>query len=77
MSLTNEFNFSRLSPSERLILAQELLDSVVTEIHAPPLTHEQRAEAKRRVAEVTSGAVQALPWDDVKRRLLARTWQPS
>jgi putative addiction module component (TIGR02574 family) len=40
----------KLSPAERLQLAQDILDSVASEAFAPPLTEAQRAELRERLA---------------------------
>ena len=41
----------KLSPAERIRLAQDILESVASEMTAPSLTEEQRAELRARLAE--------------------------
>lgn len=62
-----------LPEDERLKLAAELLASV------PPVpglfvegTPEFRAELARRVDEVKSGKAQLIPWEEVRKKLLAK-----
>jgi len=68
----NSFYFSSLSPVERIELADTLYDSAMLEIEAaaPALTPEQLAELDRRIADVESGRVTLLPWDDVYAELM-------
>jgi putative addiction module component (TIGR02574 family) len=53
------FDFSSLSPVERIALADELYDSAMREIDAmtPHLSSEQLAEIDRRIAEIEAGSV--------------------
>lgn len=68
----NDIDFSRLSPAERLLLAQELWDTVHEEAQTLPVSTEQRAEIERRLAAVDAGTMPLHPWEEVKRRLLNR-----
>jgi putative addiction module component (TIGR02574 family) len=61
----------RLSPAERIQLAEDLWDSIEPE-ELPPLTAEQMAECERRYAEHLRDPGSASSWEDVKARLLAR-----
>ena len=61
----------RLSPAERIQLAEDLWDSVEPE-ELPPLTAEQMEECERRYAEHLRDPSSASTWEDVKARLLAR-----
>jgi putative addiction module component (TIGR02574 family) len=67
-----DIDFSGLSPTERILLAQELWDSVVAENAIPPTTPDQRAEIERRAALVDSGQMGTTTWPEVKARLLNR-----
>jgi putative addiction module component (TIGR02574 family) len=63
----------KLSPAERIQLAEDLWDSVAAEPNAvPPLSEAQIAEIERRLAEHTSDPSSALDWVDVRERLWAR-----
>jgi putative addiction module component (TIGR02574 family) len=68
-SLLNEL--LKLSPAERIQLAQDLWDSVEPE-EIPPLTTEQMQEAERRYADLLRHPEKASTWEEVKARLLAR-----
>jgi putative addiction module component (TIGR02574 family) len=63
------FDFSHLSPAERIHLAQELWDSIHDEAQAMPLTVEQRAELGRRNAELETGAVQGIGLEELRQSL--------
>jgi putative addiction module component (TIGR02574 family) len=63
------FDFSHLSPAERILLAEDLWDSVAAEQDVPPLTPEQQEELERRLALADRGEMAYSPWQDVKRRL--------
>lgn len=65
-------DYSQLSPAERILLAQELWDSVHAETQALSFTAEQQAEIERRIAAIDAGTMPTYPWEDVKRRLLDR-----
>jgi putative addiction module component (TIGR02574 family) len=61
----------KLSPSERIQLAQDLWDSIAEE-EMPPLTPEQIEEIERRLAEHEKDPGRAVPWEEVRARLWAR-----
>lgn len=64
------FDFSHLSPAERIRLAEDLWDSVSAEQDVPPLSPEQQEELQRRLAIADRGEMTYSSWQDVKRRLL-------
>jgi len=66
-----EFDYSGLSIAERILLAQELWDSVHREALASPLSAEQRQRLDHRRAELESGAVAPLTWDELRLSLSA------
>jgi len=61
----------KLSPAERIQLAQDLWDSITPE-EMPPLTPEQIEEMERRLAEHEKDPGSAVPWEEVRARLWAR-----
>jgi putative addiction module component (TIGR02574 family) len=61
----------KLTPAERIQLAQDLWDSIAPE-DMPPLTAEQIEEIDRRLAEHARDPSRALPWEEVRARLWAR-----
>lgn len=64
-----DFDFSQLSPSERILLAQDLWDSAHEEARTLSLTAEQHAEVSRRLAALDAGTMPTSPWDEVRQRL--------
>lgn len=59
-----------LTDSDRATLAGLLLES----LEGPPDPEVEAAwaaEAERRLREIESGAVKTIPWEEVKRKLLA------
>jgi putative addiction module component (TIGR02574 family) len=59
-----------LSPSERLMLVQDLWDSLSEE--DIPLTPEQKDELDRRKAAYQANPSSGSSWEDVKRRIIER-----
>ena len=60
----------KLSPAERIQLAQDLWDSLPEE--AVPLTEEQVRELERRLLEHEASPETAIPWQEARDRLRAR-----
>jgi putative addiction module component (TIGR02574 family) len=60
----------KLTPAERIRLAQDLWDSVGPE-DMPPLTDEQIAEIDREFAEHARDPSSAIPWGEVRASLWA------
>jgi putative addiction module component (TIGR02574 family) len=66
----------KLSPNDRVELAHELFESVDDEeldddqITPPAEDAEWAAELQRRIAEMESGAVKGIPWEEVRLKLL-------
>jgi putative addiction module component (TIGR02574 family) len=69
MAHNNDFDVYAIPPAERLILAQELLASLIAE--AAPLSEAQMEEIDRRIAEIDSGTVTCEPWETVRAELLS------
>jgi putative addiction module component (TIGR02574 family) len=61
----------QLTAKERRNLIEELL-AAVEEDEAFALTPEQKAEIDRRIAEHERDPSSAVPWEEVRDRLLAR-----
>ena len=61
----------KLSPAERIQLAEDLWDSVAVHPENVPLTETQRTEIERRIAEYTRAPLTA-GWDEVRTRLWSR-----
>jgi putative addiction module component (TIGR02574 family) len=66
------FDYSKLSPTERLELAQDLWDSVdpASDASVLPVTEEQKAELDRRLDELDAVPSSGAPWPDVRKRVL-------
>lgn len=62
----------KLSPAERIQLAQDLWDSITEEPEALPLTDKQRQELDRRLAEHERDPSSALSWEEARARLRQR-----
>ena len=63
----------KLSPAERIQLAEDLWDSVAAQPeNLPPLTDEQRVEIERRLEEHQRNPDAARSWEDVRARLWSR-----
>ncbi len=60
-----------LNDRDRATLAGLLIESLEEEPD-PELERIWKAEVERRVTELDSGNVKAVPWEDVKDRLLQR-----
>ena len=61
----------KLPPAARAALADCLIDSLDTEIDENA-EEAWRSEIALRVRDLDSGAVQTIPWDEVRRQLRAR-----
>jgi putative addiction module component (TIGR02574 family) len=66
-AVASDFDFSAMSPLDRLLLARQLIDSVLFEVM--PLSKAELDEIDRRVKEIDSGAVKCYPWEEVIERL--------
>jgi putative addiction module component (TIGR02574 family) len=63
----------KLSPAERIQLAEDLWDSVAAQPELlPALSNDQRVEIERRVAEHARDPGSALTWEEVRTRLWSR-----
>ena len=63
----------KLSPAERIQLAEDLWDSVAAEPdQLQPLSEEQRAEISRRLADHAQNPSSAIGWNDVRAPLWSR-----
>ncbi len=63
-------NYSHLSISERILLAQELWESVYDHAAEIPVTDAEQQELERRWAAYETGEMTASTWPEVKQRLL-------
>jgi len=63
---------SLLSDEDRATLAGLLIESLESEVD-PDVEEAWRVEIERRMADFDSGAVEGVPWEDVRARLFKRT----
>jgi putative addiction module component (TIGR02574 family) len=61
----------RLDPHERGMLIRLLIDALDAETEEG-VEDAWRAEVERRMAELDSGSVEAIPWEEVRARLYRR-----
>ncbi len=62
-------NLFGLPLGERIDLAQQLIESVRSEVAAAPLTPEQFAEVRRRLAAVSAGTMPCQPFAEAMLEL--------
>ena len=63
----------KLSPAERIQLAEDLWDSVAADPQSlPPLTEEQIAEIERRLAKHARDPSSSISWEELRARLWSR-----
>jgi len=67
-----ELGIDRLSREDRLLLAHEILESVVDEEPGSTLTPEKRAELRRRVQDHLENPDDVVPWKAVQASIRAR-----
>lgn len=67
-----DIEYWRLSPADRLVLAQDIIDSVLAESSAPPLSLAEIAELRSRVDDIDTGRVRCEPWPNVRGRLCSQ-----
>jgi len=61
----------RLDPAERATLIRLLIDTLDAESEEGA-EDAWRAEVERRITELDSGAVEAVPWEELRARLYQR-----
>lgn len=62
----------KMDRDQRIVLVQEIWDTVAAESPPPLLTEAQRLELQRRVAEDDASPDDVVPWEQVKAQTLAR-----
>ena len=66
------FDFTGLTPEERLELVEQIWDSLAERSEAVPLTTGQKAELDRRLEEMARDGGDGIPWDEVLRQIRRR-----
>jgi putative addiction module component (TIGR02574 family) len=69
VSVLSPERIRELSPAERIELIERLWESFVEAPDALPVTEEQRAELRRRLAEHERDPDAAKPWSEVRAEL--------
>jgi putative addiction module component (TIGR02574 family) len=72
MAKTVGFDFSHLSPAERIQLAHDLLESVEPDAREWSLTDAQKAELQRRLDEYDRDPEAGESWEDLRDELLGK-----
>jgi len=67
-----ELGIDRLTPQERVMLAQEILETVDLEPAPSALTPAKREELRRRVAELEANPDDVVSWEEVRAAAQAR-----
>jgi len=70
-----ELGLDRLSPEDRLAVAEAIWDSVARDTAAAPLSAAQRAELERRLADSIARPEAVTSWEVIKARALTRARQ--
>jgi putative addiction module component (TIGR02574 family) len=70
--MTTGIDITNLTPAERILLVQELWDSLAPAQASQPLTQAQQQEIERRLAAADRGEVSYSSWEDVKNRVLLK-----
>ena len=68
-NLPTQINVSELSLPERILLVQDIWDSIVAEQVTVGLSDAQEAELDRRLEEHKNSPGDVVPWQDVKESL--------
>ena len=69
--LFDQLKIKELSIEERIMLVEEIWDSIVAEEEMPELTEQQKAELDRRLESYRKNPDESVTWESVKSRLLS------
>jgi putative addiction module component (TIGR02574 family) len=70
-----ELGIDQFSVEDRLALLEEIWNSLADEMERAPLTEAQRNELERRLVAHKASPGDAIPWEEVKAKALARARQ--
>lgn len=59
----------KLSVAERILIVEEIWDSIAAEQEAVQVTEAQKAEIDRRLASCDASPNEGKSWEEIKRRL--------
>ena len=60
----------QMTVAQRVLLVEEIWDSIAAEAEKQPLTEAQETDLKRRIAAYEADPKAGSPWPEVKARLL-------
>ena len=63
----------KLSQAERILLVEQIWDTIAETGSAPDLTPAQKTELSRRIRRLEETGPQGLPWEEVKRTLRGKS----
>ena len=69
---SDQFDYTQLSVAERILLAEEIWDSIAAEGHPIALTKEQERTLNQRLGDYKASREAFPTWDDVKKRLRSK-----
>lgn len=69
--LFDQLKIKELSIEERIMLVEEIWDSIVAEEEMPELTEQQKAELDRRLESYRKNPDESVTWASVKSRPLS------
>jgi putative addiction module component (TIGR02574 family) len=72
MPTLEQLGIDRMTISEKIALAQEILDSVAADQPRSPLSEGKRKELDRRLADADANPTDGIPWEQVEAAALAR-----
>jgi putative addiction module component (TIGR02574 family) len=70
--LLKSLGIDQLSVAERILLAEEIWDSIPDEAEEPPLTESQKQDLQCRLAAYEANPKAGSGWEEVKARLRGR-----
>jgi putative addiction module component (TIGR02574 family) len=63
------FGIDQLTVAQRILLVEEIWDSILDEAEALPLSDAQKQDLQRRLAAYEADPKAGSSWEDVKKRL--------
>lgn len=67
-----ELGIDRLSIPDRIILVQEIWDSIAAHPESVPLTENLKLELDKRLADLKANPNNVLTWEEIKARIRER-----
>lgn len=66
MTTLERLGIDRMTPGERLTLAQDILESLAAEQPPAPLSDAKRQDLDRRIADAAANPGDGVPWDEIE-----------